>query len=153
MESQHHLIIVGSAVYPSFGTDGKENGRERCLIFDRCWCMREMAIRDCIAVKRLGHQKSEIIVMDEFLGELTSGAESGKSIFAEVAQMFRNKKFFENLKGRPEDVTEIKSTLISGSGSLNPPNTSTSTTGGVWLLFSSNVSHRLDAPVLSLVQR
>jgi len=113
MESQHHLIIVGCAVYPTYGSDGKENGREKCWIFDRCWCMREMAIRDCIAVKKFGHQKSEIIVMDEFLAELTSCAESGKSICTEVAQMFRNKDFFGDLKGRPEDVVEIKSTLIS----------------------------------------
>ena len=120
MQSQHHLIVVGSAFYPSYGTDGKESGREKCLIFDRCWCMREIAIRDCIAVKLLGHQKSEIIVTDEFLQEITSNAESGKSIFTEVAQMFRNKNFFDNLKGRPEDVDEIKSTLM-GHGFFESP--------------------------------
>jgi hypothetical protein len=83
--------------------------------------MREMAIRDCIAVKRLGNQKSEVLVLDEFLEEITSSAESGKSIFAEVAQIFRNKTFFNNLKGRPEDVDEIKSTLISGLGFFESP--------------------------------
>ena len=75
--------------------------------------MREMAIRDCIAVKKLGHQKSEIIVLDGFLEELTSSSESGKSISSDIADMFRNKNFFDDLKGRPEDVHEIKATLIS----------------------------------------
>jgi hypothetical protein len=121
MKSQHHLCIVGSAFYPTYGPDGKETGREKCFIFDRCWCMREMAIRDCIAVKQFGGQKSETIVTDEFLEEITSSAESGKSIFAEVAQMFRNKKFFDNLKGRPEDVEAIKKTLISGGGFFESP--------------------------------
>jgi hypothetical protein len=121
MQSQHHLCIVGSAFYPTYGPDGQKTGKEKCFIFDRCWCMREMAIRDCIAVKIHSRQKSEIIVTDEFLEEITSGAESGKSIFAEVAQMFRNKKFFDNLKGRPEDVKEIKATLISGRGFFESP--------------------------------
>ena len=112
---------MGSAFYPSYGTDGKESEQEKCMIFDRCWCMREIAIRDCIAVKRLGHQKSEVIVTDEFLREITSNAESGRSIFTDVAQMFRNKNFFDNLKGRPEDVGEIKSTLISGQGFFESP--------------------------------
>ncbi len=114
MESQHHLIISGSAFYPTFGVDGKEDGRVKCWIFDRCWCMREMAIRDCIAVKQLGHQRSEIIVLDEFLEEITSSAQSGGSISADVTQIFRDKNFFDNLKGRPEDVEAIKATLISG---------------------------------------
>jgi hypothetical protein len=113
MESHHHLIIAGSAFYPTFGTDGSENGSVECWIFDRCWCVREMAIRDCIAVKQLKHQKSEIIVLDDFLKKITSSAESGRSISAVVAQMFRNKNFFDNLKGRPEDVEAIKATLIS----------------------------------------
>ena len=114
MESQHHLIIVGSAVYLTFGADGKENGEKKCWIYHRCWCLWEMAIRDCIAVKILGHQKSEIIVLDEFLGELISSAESGRSIAAAIAERFRSTNFFEDMQGRPEDVQEIQSTLISG---------------------------------------
>ncbi len=120
MESPHHIIIVGSAVYPTFGPGGKVIGSVKCLIFDRCWCMREMAIRDRIAVKKLGHQKSEIIVLDGFLEELTNSAESGKSITADVAGMFRSKNFFDDLKGRPEDVEAIKATLIS-SGFFDSP--------------------------------
>ena len=120
MESQHHIIIVGSADYPIFGPGGEVIGSVKCRIFDRCWLMRELAIRDRIAVKRLGHQKSEIIVLDGFLEELTNSTESGKSISADIADMFRSKNFFDDLKGRPEDVEAIKATLIS-SGFFDSP--------------------------------
>jgi hypothetical protein len=113
MESQHHLIIAGSAVYPDYDVDGKETGSVKCLIFDRCWCVREIAIRDCIAIKVLKHQKSQIIFLDEYLEEIASSAQSGKPIFVEIAQLFREKDFFADLKGRPEDLKAIRTTLFS----------------------------------------
>jgi aurora kinase len=113
MESQHHLIIAGSAFYPTFGVDGIKNGEVKCWINDRCWCMREMAIRDMIASKHLGRSRSQIEVLDNFLKELASSAESRGSIAADITDMFRSKNFFEDLQGRPDDLTVIKETLIS----------------------------------------
>ena len=52
--------------------------------------------------------------MDEFLDEIASDAELGcRSISVDIAEMFRNTNFFDNLKGRPEDLEAIKATLTS----------------------------------------
>jgi hypothetical protein len=122
MKSHNHVIILGSAVYPTFGTNGEQNGTAKCWLFDRIWCVREICIRYRVAVKLLGHQKSDIIVSDDFLKEITSSAcaGSGRSICADIAEVFREKKFFDTLMGRPDDVQGIKETLLS-SGFFNSP--------------------------------
>ena len=113
MESLHHLIIMGVADYPCYDSNGRRAGMKTCAINDRIWCAYEMAIRDCLAVKVLGHQKSEVIILDEMAKEVVRGVHSGSSIAAKISESFRDENFFDRLQGLPADVAEIKAELVS----------------------------------------
>jgi len=113
MESPHHLIIMGVADYPAHDSKGNQVGTISCGVHDRIWCAFEMAIRDCLAVKVLGHQKSEVVILDEMAKQVVRGAQSGVSIAAKISESFRDANFFDRLQGLPTDVAEIKAELVS----------------------------------------
>ena len=113
MESLHHIVIVGNGVYPTFDDSGNENGKVECWAFDRCWCVVEIVIRDRISVEKFKLNKSEFIIMDNVIEKIESGGQSAKTITEAIKHGFRDTNFFDNLKGRPSDVKEIKKLLLS----------------------------------------
>jgi hypothetical protein len=113
MGSLHHLVIMGIADYPAYDSSGNQVGTITCGIDDRIWCAFELAIRDCLAVKVLGHQKSEVVVLDEMAKQVVRGALSGSSVAAKISESCRNESVFDRLQGQPVDVAEIKALLVS----------------------------------------
>ena len=113
MGSLHHFVIMGIADYPAFAPNGNRVGTITCSIHDRIWCAFELAIRECLAVKVLGHQKSEVVILDEMAKQVVHGAFSGSSVAAKISESFRNESLFDRLQGNPIDVAEIKALLVS----------------------------------------
>ena len=111
MESEHHAIIMGVGKYQVFDAIERQIGYEKCWLYQRCWAVFEMAIRDCIAVRLNKRQKSVIIVLDETFEEIES--ESGRLIVNAIADRFRSTDFYSSLRGRPGDIEEIKQVLVS----------------------------------------
>ena len=111
IESPRHVILMGIGDYPILDASGVQTGREKCWLYQRCWAVFEMAIRDCIAVRLLKHNRSEIIVMDETFQEIES--ESGRCICEAIIDRFRTTDFFGSMRGRPGDVEEIQRVLVS----------------------------------------
>ena len=114
MHSPRHVIIISAVEYPTFNDAEVENGKIFCWIFDRCWCVLEMAIRDCLSVQKLSHQESAILIVGKFAEQLAERVKPGETSITDIiANEFRGIDFFERLQGRPSDVRQIKETLIS----------------------------------------
>lgn len=113
MEALYHIIIMAIAEYPVHDSGGKQVGSVTCSLYDRIWCAFEMAIRDCLAVRELRHQKSEVVILDEMAKEVVSGAISESYIAAKISECFRKDSLFDRLQGYPADVAKIKALLVS----------------------------------------
>jgi hypothetical protein len=109
MWSPHHLIVHGftDRAYVE-GDAAQEYG-----INDRCWCVYEMAVRDCLAVKLPGYHESEIVLLDEMRQVVKGPVPPSTPLEASISREFRVVNFLGRLQGRPVRVPQIKALLVS----------------------------------------
>lgn len=150
MDSLYHVMIMGNGIYPTFDDQGNENGEIECWAFDRCWCVVEAVVRDRIAVKQLGLNKSEIIILDDVIEKIASGGQSSKLISEAIAHCFRDTDFFGNLKGKPEDVNGVKELLLSEGFFRSPAEFNEHFRRMMVRLFTENIP-QVGTPCLSSV--
>jgi hypothetical protein len=109
MESPHHLIVhrFTDRAYVE-GDAAQEYG-----INNRCWCVFEMAIQDCLAVKLPGNHKSEIVLLDAMRQVVKGPVPTSTPLAASISREFRVAYFLDRLQGRPVRVLQIKAWLVS----------------------------------------
>jgi hypothetical protein len=109
MESPHHLIVHGFTDHAYVeGDAAQEFG-----INDRCWCVFEMAIRDCLSVKLPGYHESEIVLLYEMRQVVKGPVPPSTPLAASISREFRVVNFLDRLQGRPVRVLQIKTWLVS----------------------------------------
>jgi hypothetical protein len=104
MNAANHAVIFSLGDYPVFDASGVETGVfQKCLAWDRCWCVHEMAIRDCLAVGLRKKKPSRYILLSNH----------SKEILQHIDALGDHVDFFQNMQGMPDDVKEIQKNLLS----------------------------------------
>jgi hypothetical protein len=109
MESPHHLIVHG------FSDQAYVEGHaaQEYSINNRCWCVFEMAVRDCLAVKVPGYHESDIVLLDEMRQEVKGPVPPSTPLAASISKEFLTVNFLDRLQGRPSLLHPIKTMLVS----------------------------------------
>jgi hypothetical protein len=112
MRAASHVVIFSEAKYPSFDESGASLAQRLCQPWDRCWCVLEMAVRD-LAVRQQEKQESVMEMQQDFRQALALRLGSFATARDRIREMFHDRDFFSGMQGRPEDVSEIQTTLLS----------------------------------------
>ncbi len=107
--SPRHLIVHGFTAHTYVeGHAAREYG-----INDRCWCVYEIAIRDCLAVKLPGYHESENVLLDEMRQEVKGPVPPSTPLAASISKEFLTVNFLDRLQGRSCRLPPIKAILVS----------------------------------------